>query len=48
MQVEVCKQQVEWAKNEKRTFLRQRIELRLATLYLETKDYKASLDLIGT
>ena len=48
VQVEVCKQQVEWAKNEKRTFLRQRIELRLATLYLETKDYKASLDLIGT
>lgn len=48
VQVEVCKQQVEWAKTEKRTFLRQRIELRLATLYLETKDFKASLDLIGT
>lgn len=48
VQVEVCKQQVEWAKTEKRTFLRQRIELRLATLYLETKDYTASLALIGT
>lgn len=48
VQVDVCKQQVEWAKAEKRTFLRQRIELRLATLYLETKEFQASLGLIGT
>lgn len=48
LQVEVCKEQVEWAKTEKRTFLRQRIELRLASLYLETKDYAAALALIGT
>lgn len=47
-QVDVCKEQVEWAKVEKRAFLRQRIELRLASLYLETKDFQASLGLIGT
>ncbi len=35
VQVEVCKSQVEWARTEKRTFLRQRIELRLASLYLQ-------------
>lgn len=37
--MKLCKEQVEWARAEKRTFLRQRIEARLATLYLETKDY---------
>jgi len=37
--VKLCKEQVEWARGEKRTFLRQRIEARLGTLYLETKDY---------
>ena len=46
-QLEMCKEQVEWAKAEKRTFLRQRIEARLANLYLETKDYPAALALIG-
>jgi 26S proteasome regulatory subunit N6 len=47
-QLDVCKQQVEWARTEKRTFLRQRIELRLASLYTDTKDFAASLALIGT
>jgi 26S proteasome regulatory subunit N6 len=48
LQVDVCKEQVEWAKTEKRTFLRQRIELRLATLYLDINDFLESLALIGT
>lgn len=48
LQVQVCKEQVEWAKTEKRTFLRQRIELRLASLYLDLKDYTPALTLIGT
>lgn len=48
LQVEVCKSQVEWARTEKRTFLRQRIELRLASLYLQVKDYPAALALIST
>ncbi|GAB4819896.1 hypothetical protein N2152v2_006942 [Parachlorella kessleri] len=47
LQQDVCKEQVAWATSEKRTFLRQRIEIRLATLYLETKDYPAALALIG-
>ena len=46
-QLEVCKEQVEWARGEKRTFLRQRIEARLATLYLGAKDYPAALALIS-
>jgi len=45
--LEVCKEQVEWAKTEKRTFLRQRIEARLANLYLETRDFAAALALIS-
>lgn len=44
----MCKEQAEWAKAEKRAFLRQRIELRLASLYLQTKEFQASLGLIGT
>lgn len=48
LQVEVCREQVEWAKTEKRTFLRQRIELRLAALYLETKSFSESLAILGT
>ncbi|GFR51733.1 hypothetical protein Agub_g15503, partial [Astrephomene gubernaculifera] len=48
LQVEVCKSQVEWARGEKRTFLRQRIELRLASLYLQVREYPAALALIGT
>ena len=47
MQLEVCKEQVQWAQSEKRTFLRQRIEVRLATLYLETRDDTAAISLIG-
>lgn len=47
VQLEICKEQVEWARSEKRTFLRQRIEARLANLYLETKDFTAALALIS-
>jgi len=48
LQVEVCRQQAEWATAEKRTFLRQRIELRLAALHLEAKEYEAALALLST
>ena len=47
LQLEVCKEQVEWATAEKRTFLRQRIEVRLAMLQMERRDYPAALALIG-
>lgn len=48
LQVTVCKEQAEWARNEKRTFLRQRIELRLAALYLQMQDYPQALSILGT
>jgi 26S proteasome regulatory subunit N6 len=48
MQIEVCKQQVEWAKTEKRAFLRQRLELRLAQLYLDTQQYQTALAILST
>jgi 26S proteasome regulatory subunit N6 len=48
IQVTVCKEQVEWAITEKRTFLRQRIQLRLASLYLDTAEYQDSLKIVGT
>jgi len=35
LQVELCKEQVAWARAEKRTFLRHRVELRLSGLYLD-------------
>lgn len=47
IQVSVCKEQVEWAIAEKRTFLRQRIQLRLASLYLDTAEYQDALKIVG-
>ena len=38
---------MEWATREKRTFLRQRIESRLAALHLGAKSYSAALALIN-
>eukprot|EP00891_Asterochloris_glomerata_P008900 jgi/Astpho2/8900/fgenesh1_pm.00132_%23_2_t len=46
VQLEVCREQAQWAQAEKRTFLRQRIDSRLANLYLETRDYQAAIALI--
>lgn len=48
LQVVVCKEQVDWAIAEKRTFLRQRIQLRLASLYLDTAEYQEALKIVGT
>lgn len=45
--LDVCKEQVVWAASEKRTFLRQRIEVRLASLYAEGHDYPSALALIA-
>ena len=46
-QLALCKEQVEWTKQEKRTFLRHRVELRLAAIYLSIKDYSSALPLIS-
>lgn len=48
VQIEVCKEQIEWARSEKRSFLRQRIEMRLAALMMETGEYHPALQLVGT
>mmetsp|Transcript_19453 Transcript_19453/g.23274 ORF Transcript_19453/g.23274 Transcript_19453/m.23274 type:complete len:422 (+) Transcript_19453:114-1379(+) len=46
LQLALCKEQVQWAREEKRSFLRQRIEVRLGALYLETRDFPAAIALI--
>merc|ERR1712110_665682 len=42
-EVQLCKECIEWAKEEKRTFLRQSLESRLVGLYFETERYQAAL-----
>uniref|UniRef100_A0A8C1XGW4 Proteasome 26S subunit, non-ATPase 11a n=1 Tax=Cyprinus carpio TaxID=7962 RepID=A0A8C1XGW4_CYPCA len=44
-EVELCLECIEWAKSEKRTFLRQALEARLVSLYFETKRYQEALQL---
>lgn len=57
LQIDLCKETIEWAKETKRNFLRQRVETRLAALYsifplslrlrlLEAKQYQPALDKI--
>ena len=48
IQIDLCKESIEWATTEKRTFLRQRIQSRLAELYFQRKDYSASLALLNS
>ena len=45
LQVDLCNECIEWAKQEKRTFLRQTLEARLIVLYLETENYIAAINL---
>lgn len=45
LEVDLCKECIEWAKQEKRTFLRQSLEARLVALYYETKKYPEALAL---
>merc|ERR1719418_538823 len=44
-EVQLCKECIEWAKEEKRTFLRQSLESRLVGLYFETERYHDALAL---
>jgi hypothetical protein len=48
LQIELCKESIQWAKETKRNFLRQRIETRLASLYLDARQFQVALDLINT
>ncbi|KAK7940151.1 hypothetical protein WMY93_003477 [Mugilogobius chulae] len=46
-EVDLCLECIEWAKAEKRTFLRQALEARLISLYFDTKCYQEAL-LLGS
>ncbi|XP_003741101.2 26S proteasome non-ATPase regulatory subunit 11 [Galendromus occidentalis] len=47
LEVELCRECIEWAQKEKRTFLRQSLQTRLIALYYDTKKYIEALQLIG-
>ena len=47
IQITLCKEVVEWCKLEKRTFLRQRIEAKLAAFLLRQKDINGALSLVN-
>ncbi|KDP24695.1 hypothetical protein JCGZ_26470 [Jatropha curcas] len=47
LQISLCKEMVQWTRTEKRTFLRQRVEARLASLLMETKEYSEALNLLS-
>merc|ERR1712154_542563 len=44
-EVQLCKECIEWAKEERRTFLRQSLESRLVGLFFETERYQEALTL---
>lgn len=46
LQIALCKEMVQWTRAEKRTFLRQRVEARLAALLMENKEYSEALTLL--
>ncbi|KAL3679335.1 hypothetical protein R1sor_022291 [Riccia sorocarpa] len=46
LQISLCREMVEWTRAEKRTFLRQRVEARLAALLMESKEYSEALSLL--
>ncbi|CCL98765.1 uncharacterized protein FIBRA_00770 [Fibroporia radiculosa] len=48
IQIEVLTENIEWAKREKRIFLKHSLETRLVGLQLETSQYKPALALIDT
>lgn len=47
-QIAVTKENIDWAKNEKRIFLKQNLETRLIGLYYDTRQYKDALPLISS
>ena len=48
IQTRLCRDVVEWCKHEKRTFLRQRIEAKLASLLLQQNDQHGALSIVNS
>jgi 26S proteasome regulatory subunit N6 len=46
LQVKMCEESIAWAKEENRTFLRQKLELKLASLYLDSERFHDAITLI--
>lgn len=46
-QIKLCEEYIEYFKQEKRTFLRQRFQTKLAHLFSIKKEYKRALDLLA-
>ena len=46
VQVDICTSVIAWCRTEKRTFLRQRVEAKLASVLYEQHNYSASLQLV--
>lgn len=47
LQISLCKEMVEWTRAERRTFLPQRVEARLAALLMESGEYTEALSLLS-
>eukprot|EP00298_Acanthocystis_sp_HF-20_P013521 c20392_g1_i1.p2 GENE.c20392_g1_i1~~c20392_g1_i1.p2 ORF type:complete len:440 (+),score=173.19 c20392_g1_i1:71-1321(+) len=47
LEIKLCLEWIDWTKVEKRTFLRQRLESKLSSLYLKTKNFRQSLEIIN-
>lgn len=45
--IQLCLDTVEWCRQEKRSFLRHRIQAKLASMYFEAKDYTGALNLVA-
>jgi 26S proteasome regulatory subunit N6 len=47
LQIKLCEETISWCQEEKRTFLKQRLETKLAQLYLESGRFKEALDTLS-
>ena len=47
MQADICRNIIEWTRREKRTFLRQRVEAKLASILVQQKDFGPALTLVN-